>query len=70
MVVGAQVAARHQLQAERAQVDPKIFTKINFHFVVTGRNLKPAAVEGRVLGLGVKGVGVDDDRNREGQVAC
>ena len=33
------------LQAERAEVDPKVFTKINFHFVVTGRNLKPAAVE-------------------------
>ena len=33
------------LQAERAEVDPKVFTKINFHFVVTGRNLKPATVE-------------------------
>ena len=33
------------LQAERAEVDPKVFTKINFHFVVTGRGLKPAAVE-------------------------
>ncbi|QNA87868.1 OsmC family protein [Massilia sp. Dwa41.01b] len=33
------------LQAERAATDPKVFTKINFHFVVTGRNLKPAAVE-------------------------
>ena len=33
------------LQAERAEVDPKVFTKINFHFVVTGRNLKQAAVE-------------------------
>ena len=33
------------LQAERAEVDPKVFTKINFHFVVTGRNLTPAAVE-------------------------
>jgi putative redox protein len=33
------------LQAERAEVDPKVFTKINFHFVVAGRNLKPAAVE-------------------------
>ncbi|MFC5478039.1 OsmC family protein [Massilia suwonensis] len=33
------------LQAERAETDPKVFTKINFHFVVTGRNLKPAAVE-------------------------
>ncbi|KQQ91975.1 OsmC family protein [Massilia sp. Leaf139] len=33
------------LQAERAETDPKVFTKINFHFVVTGRGLKPAAVE-------------------------
>ncbi|HZX27382.1 MAG TPA: OsmC family protein, partial [Telluria sp.] len=33
------------LQAERAETDPKVFTKINFHFVVSGRNLKPAAVE-------------------------
>ena len=33
------------LQAERADSDPKVFTKINFHFTVTGRNLKPAAVE-------------------------
>ncbi|MBD8721814.1 OsmC family protein [Oxalobacteraceae sp. CFBP 13708] len=33
------------LQAERAETDPKVFTKINFHFVVTGRNLKTAAVE-------------------------
>jgi len=40
-VLGCEVT----LQAERAQVDPKIFTKINFHFVITGRNLKPAAVE-------------------------
>jgi putative redox protein len=33
------------LQAERAETDPKVFTRINFHFTVTGRNLKPAAVE-------------------------
>ncbi|MET0981604.1 MAG: OsmC family protein [Telluria sp.] len=33
------------LQAERAELDPKVFTKINFHFVISGRNLKPAAVE-------------------------
>ena len=32
-------------QAERADVDPKVFTKIHFHFIVSGRNLKPAAVE-------------------------
>ena len=34
-----------RLQAERADTDPKVFTRINFHFTVTGRNLKPAAVE-------------------------
>ncbi len=34
-----------KLQAERAETDPKVFTKINMHFVVTGKNLKPAVVE-------------------------
>jgi len=34
-----------KLQAERAETDPKVFTRINMHFVVTGRNLKPEAVE-------------------------
>jgi putative redox protein len=34
-----------RLQAERAETDPKVFTKINFHFIVTGRNLKLEAVE-------------------------
>jgi putative redox protein len=33
------------LQAERADTDPKVFTRINFHFVVTGKDLKPEAVE-------------------------
>jgi putative redox protein len=33
------------LQAERAETEPKVFTKINFHFVVTGKDLKPEAVE-------------------------
>jgi len=33
------------LRSERAEVDPKVFTRINFHFTVSGRNLKPAAVE-------------------------
>jgi putative redox protein len=33
------------LKAERAETDPKVFTKVNFHFRVTGRNLKPDAVE-------------------------
>lgn len=34
-----------KLHAERAENDPKVFTKINFHFLVTGRQLKPETVE-------------------------
>lgn len=34
-----------KLQADRAETDPKVFTRINMHFVVSGRNLKPEAVE-------------------------
>lgn len=34
-----------RLTADRAETDPKVFTKINFHFVVAGRRLKPEAVE-------------------------
>lgn len=34
-----------KLSSERAETDPKVFTKINFHFVVTGHNLKPETVE-------------------------
>jgi len=34
-----------KVQAERADTEPKVFTKINFHFTVRGRNLKPASVE-------------------------
>ncbi|MFA5083668.1 MAG: OsmC family protein [Hydrogenophilaceae bacterium] len=34
-----------ELTAERADDHPKVFTKIHFHFVVTGRNLKPEVVE-------------------------
>lgn len=33
------------LKAERADSDPKIFTKIHFHFTVNGRGLKSEAVE-------------------------
>lgn len=33
------------LQADRAEQDPKVFTRINFHYRVTGRNLNPATVE-------------------------
>ncbi|MFZ6732857.1 OsmC family protein [Undibacterium sp. Ji42W] len=34
-----------KLTAERAETEPKVFTKINFHFVVRGRQLKPHLVE-------------------------
>lgn len=34
-----------RLTSERAEKDPKVFTKINFHFVVRGRNIKPNLVE-------------------------
>lgn len=33
------------IKAERAAVEPKVFTKIHFHFVVSGQNLKPSQVE-------------------------
>lgn len=43
---------RHQIsdcvvdiEAERADEDPKVFTRIHFHFVASGKNLKPEAVE-------------------------
>ena len=34
-----------KLQAERADIDPKVFTKIHFVFTVSGDNLPRAAVE-------------------------
>ena len=33
------------LQAERATEDPKVFTKINLHFQVKGKDLDPAKVD-------------------------
>lgn len=34
-----------RLTSERAPVDPKVFTSIHMHFVVTGRGLSASAVE-------------------------
>ncbi|MGC2164802.1 MAG: OsmC family protein [Gallionella sp.] len=34
-----------ELHAERADTDPKVFTKIHMHFVVTGTDVKPEVVE-------------------------
>lgn len=40
-ITGCQV----ELDADRAETDPKVFTRIHFTFTVTGRNLPRAAVE-------------------------
>lgn len=34
-----------EIEAERATQDPQVFTKIHFHFVVSGNGLKPQQVE-------------------------
>ena len=34
-----------EIEAERADADPKVFTRIHLHFIVSGRNLKPEQVE-------------------------
>ena len=34
-----------ELSAERADTDPKVFTKIHVHFIVTGKALDPKRVE-------------------------
>ena len=34
-----------QISSDRAEADPKVFTRIHMHFVVTGKDLKPEAVE-------------------------
>ena len=34
-----------EIEAERATEDPKVFTRIHYHFILTGKNLKPQQVE-------------------------
>jgi putative redox protein len=34
-----------KLDADRAETDPKVFTRINMHFTVTGKSVPAAAVE-------------------------
>jgi putative redox protein len=36
---------RVKIEAERAAEDPKVFTRIHMHFVVTARGVPAAAVE-------------------------
>ena len=42
-----------ELEAERAQQEPKVFTRIHMHFVVKGRGLAPEKVE-RAIALSVE----------------
>lgn len=42
-----------ELDAERAEKDPKVFTRIHMHFVVKGRGLAPNKVQ-RAIELSVK----------------
>ena len=37
-----------KLTAERAEADPKVFTKIHMHFVVRGKDLKASLVESAI----------------------
>jgi putative redox protein len=37
-----------KLTSERAETDPKVFTSIHMHFVIRGRNVKPAMVESAI----------------------
>jgi putative redox protein len=41
-------ACRVELHAERAAMDPKVFTRIHMHFVVQGRNVKRTLVENAI----------------------
>ncbi|MEI6737467.1 MAG: OsmC family protein [Pseudomonadota bacterium] len=34
-----------ELEADRATTDPKVFTRIHFHFIVTGKSLDPVKVD-------------------------
>ena len=34
-----------ELEAQRAAEDPKVFTRIHFHFIVSGRDLDPKQVD-------------------------
>ena len=42
-----------EIEAERASDDPKVFTRIHFHFVISGESVDPAKVE-RAIDLSAK----------------
>jgi putative redox protein len=37
-----------RLTSERAETDPKVFTRIHMHFIVRGKDLKPSLVESAI----------------------
>lgn len=37
-----------RLSAQRAETDPKVFTRIHMHFVVRGKDVKPSLVESAI----------------------
>ena len=37
-----------EVKAQRAETDPKVFTKIHMHFVVRGHDLKPSVIENSI----------------------
>ena len=39
------IDCRVEIEAERATEDPKVFTHIHYHFILTGNNLKTQQVE-------------------------
>jgi putative redox protein len=41
-------ACKVEVKAERAETDPKVFTKIHMHFIVRGRSLKRSVVESAI----------------------
>lgn len=46
---GQHVTGCHvELKADRAETDPKVFTRIHMHFVVRGRGVKPQMVESAI----------------------
>src|SRR6266705_3476537 len=45
---GGCTACDVRLSSERAETDPKVFTKIHMHFVVRGKDLKPSIVENAI----------------------
>jgi putative redox protein len=38
-----------EIEAERAPQEPKVFTRIHFHFILTGKNLSPRQVERAIV---------------------